>query len=102
MAGKPYLDFERINAAAVRALPGLVRRMLPDGRFQGAEWVARNPLRDDRRWGSFKINTHTGRWADFATGDRGGDVIGLVAYLRGLPRYEAALALKETLGVADA
>ena len=43
-----------------------------------------NPTRADRRPGSFSVNTRTGRWADFATGDRGGDVVSLAAYLHGL------------------
>ena len=46
--------------------------------------MARNPTRPDRRPGSFKINLTTGRWADFATGDRGGDPVSLAAYLFGL------------------
>ena len=44
-------------------------------------YVALNPTRNDRRPGSFKINIRTGRWCDFATGDRGGDPVSLVAYL---------------------
>jgi hypothetical protein len=35
----------------------------------------------DQNPGSFSINVRTGRWADFATGDKGGDVISLAAYL---------------------
>ena len=72
------LDFGRVNAAALTVLPSLLGRWLPDGRKQGAEWVARNPMRSDRRPGSFSVNTRTGRWADFATGDRGGDVVSLL------------------------
>ena len=37
------LDFGRVNAAALTVLPSLLDRWLPDGRKQGAEWVARNP-----------------------------------------------------------
>ena len=48
-----------------------------DGRICGREYVARNPRRDDRRAGSFKINVTAGRWSDFATGDKGGDPISL-------------------------
>src|SRR5215203_2320581 len=78
------LDFQHINAAALPVLPALLARWLPDGRKQGAEWIARNPTRTDRRPGSFSVNLRTGRWADFATGERGGDVISLAAYLHGL------------------
>ena len=93
------LDFERINRAALSALPALLTRWLPGGRREGGEYVALNPTRDDRHLGSFRINVVTGRWADFATGDRGGDVISLAAYLAGLGQTEAARRLADMLGV---
>ena len=68
----PAIDFQAINRAVLPHLPRLIRLWLRDGRQEGVEWVARNPLRADRHLGSFKINLCTGRWADFATGDRGG------------------------------
>lgn len=93
------VDFTRVNAAALGALPALLDRWLPDGRRQGAEWVARNPNRSDRRPGSFSVNTRTGRWADFATGDKGGDPVSLAAYLFGLRQAEAARRLADMLGL---
>jgi hypothetical protein len=93
------LDFQGINRAALDHLPALVRSWAPEGRRQGHEWVALNPRRNDRHPGSFKINLRTGRWADFATGDRGGDVISLAAYIFGVRQSEAALALATKLGV---
>ncbi len=94
------LDFAAINAAALARLPDVLRRWLPDGRIEGAEYVARNPTRADRRAGSFKINLRTGQWADFATGDRGGDPVSLAAYLAGVGQGEAARELAVMLGVA--
>lgn len=93
------IDFDAINAAALRALPALLARWLPDGRRHGYEWVARNPRRDDRRPGSFRVNLTTGLWADFATGDKGGDPVSLTAFLHGLSQTEAARRLGEMLGV---
>jgi hypothetical protein len=92
------VDFAAINAAAIAALPMLLTRWLPDGRWQGAEYVARNPRRADRRPGSFKVNRN-GRWGDFATGDKGGDPISLAAYLAGLGQAEAARELARALGI---
>ena len=80
-------------------LPNLLNRWLPDGRIIGAEYVARNPTRDDRKPGSFSINMRTGKWADFATGDKGGDVVSLAAYLAGIRQVEAAERLAIMLGV---
>ncbi|MFO1138351.1 MAG: hypothetical protein U1E41_04655 [Paracoccus sp. (in: a-proteobacteria)] len=94
------IDFARINSAALSALPSLLSRWLPDGRRMGHEWVARNPTRADQKPGSFRVNMHTGRWADFATDDRGGDPISLAAYLAGTGQAEAARALADMLGVS--
>lgn len=93
------LDFKGINNAALGALPALLARWLPDGRCVGHEWVAKNPTRADRTAGSFRINLRTARWSDFATGDAGGDVISLAAYLGGLTQGEAARQLARMLGV---
>jgi hypothetical protein len=65
----------------------------------GREYTARNPRRPDRNAGSFRINLNTGRWADFAIGDGGGDVISLAAYLFGVSQIEAARRLADLLGV---
>jgi len=83
------IRFGEIAAAARLRLPDLVRRWLPDGRACGREYVPRNPTRNDRRLGSFKINLATGRWADFATGAKGGDAIALLAYLDGSDQARA-------------
>lgn len=97
---KERIDFNSINQAARVALPAILKRLLPDGRFHGREYVARNPTRADRRPGSFSVNTRTGRWSDFSTGDRGGDPVSLVAYLEQMSQVEAARLLAQMLGVA--
>jgi hypothetical protein len=96
------VDFDAVNAVALRILPALLQRWLSDGQVEGQEYVARNPLRADRHRGSFKVNLRTGRWADFATGDRGGDPVSLAAYLFGLSQIEAARRLAGTVGLTDA
>ena len=93
------IDFEAVNSAALSDLPSLLCRWLPDGRREGREYVARNPRRADRKPGSFKINLHSGKWCDFATGDAGGDVVSLAAYLSGSGQVEAARNLSEMLGI---
>lgn len=68
----------------------VIQRLLPYGRREGREWIALNPTRNDSTLGSFKINLTNGKWIDYVSGDRGGDVISLYAYLRGISQYEAA------------
>lgn len=91
--------FGRVNDAALQRLEGFCREWTIDGKRVGHEFVALNPTRSDRKAGSFKINLRTGRWADFATGDAGGDPVSLYAYLFGLTQFEAAKALADKTGV---
>src|SRR6516164_892504 len=93
------LDFDVINRAALKQLPDVLARILPKGKRIGAEIVVLNPRRADRHLGSFKINRYNGRWCDFASGDKGGDPVSLVAYLADISQGEAARALAQMLGM---
>ena len=106
MSGDPAapgrVDFARVNAAALSALPALLARWLPDGEWRGAEYIAKNPRRADRRRGSFRVNRN-GKWSDFAlAGVAGGDVVSLAAYLADLTQVEAARGLARALGIDPA
>jgi hypothetical protein len=94
------INFEAINHAAMRSLSAIVLRWLPDGSREGSEWVCLNPRRDDHSLGSFKVNLDNGMWADFATGDYGGDPVSLAAYLHDLSQVNAAKQLAKMLGVS--
>ena len=93
------IDFAEVNRAALANFPAVLARLLPKGKRVGKDIVALNPRRADRHLGSFKVNRYNGRWADFATGDKGGDPISLVAYLAGVSQYEAARFLAQMVGV---
>lgn len=92
--------FDDIRRATCMRLTDLVPSILPQGRRQGREWVALNPTRSDRSLGSFRINLTTGAWADFATGDAGGDLISLASYVYGMSQYDAAQYIARLVGVA--
>lgn len=92
------IDFAALNRRAVQQLPAVLMRFLPGGLVRGQEYIARNPTRADRTLGSFKINMHTGRWADFATGDAGGDIVSLIAYVNGIGQLDAAHLVLEAIG----
>lgn len=67
----------------------------PGGKLVGREFTAGN-----MRGGpgdSFKFNITTGRWADFATDERGGDMISLYAAIQGIKNGEAAKRLADLL-----
>lgn len=69
------------------------------GKNQGREYLPINPTRADTKPGSFTINRDSGAWADFASGDKGGDLVSLTAYLHGIKQGEAADRLAQFLGV---
>ena len=92
------VDFVALNQWAVKALPAILNRFLPGGVMRGQEYIARNLTRADRHLGSFKINMHTGCWADFATGDAGGDIISLIAYVQRIGQADAARLVQEMVG----
>lgn len=92
------IDFKAINNKAIASLGSILSSWLPNGRLEGNEYVALNPTRHDQNYGSFRINMHSANWADFSTGDKGGDVVSLIAYLDSVSQYQAAQKLKNFLG----
>jgi putative DNA primase/helicase len=76
----------------------ILKHLLPTGQTAGSEYIVLNPTRNDKNLGSFRINTRTGRWADFATGDKGGDIISLYAYVKGINQRTAAEELSRLVG----
>ena len=100
MPSRRRIAFTTINQVALDDLPAILARWVPGGRIEGEEYLGLNPRRADRRLGSFKINLKTGRWADFATGDGGGDPVSLAAYLSGCGQAEAARRLAAMLGIS--
>lgn len=93
------IDFKAIDAAALPALRSLVQRWVPGGTFEDDEYVVLNPRRKDSSPGSFKINTKSGVWAEFASNDeKGTGAISLWAYLQGIKNGPAARAVAVEIG----
>ncbi|MCX8133896.1 MAG: hypothetical protein N3D18_08020 [Roseococcus sp.] len=90
------VDFAAINAAALARLPELVAQLLPGGR-ERREWVCGDLT--GRAGRSCKVNLVTGRWADFATGDKGGEPVSLAAAVWRCSQSEAARRLAQMLGL---
>lgn len=93
-------DFDGLNRAALAACPELLHRLLPGGRLFGHEFKAGSV--GGEKGNSLSINVHTGRWADFAAGQTGGDLIDLVAAIEGVAVGEARRRLADMLGLGDA
>lgn len=84
------INFRNLKDALRGYEYSIVKQLLPSGKKEGNEWIALNPIRYDKNLGSFRINLINGKWIDHATADKGGDIISLVAYLKGISQYDAA------------
>ncbi|WP_122415331.1 DUF927 domain-containing protein [Pseudomonas viridiflava] len=94
-------SFAQVKSAALRNIDKVLAHWLPNGKRVdgGKEYTAPNPTRTDKRAGSLKISISKGTWSDFATGDKGGDLIDLVRYIDGGTDVEACNKLADLLGV---
>lgn len=93
------VDIPRIALAALAVAPSLLADWLPGGRLRGHEYWPTNPVRGDRQPGSFSVNMLTGAWHDFASGDKGGDLVSLLAFVQGCRQGEAARLIAHHLGL---
>jgi len=97
------LPFAEVNRAALAGLARVLDWAGVQWQQHGHELQMLNPLRsNDDGFGSFSINANTGVWADFASGDKGGDVVSLVAYLKDYGQGEACKDLARLFGVMAA
>lgn len=94
-------SFADVKAVSLKEIDRVLAHWLPNGKRVdgGKEYTAANPTRADKRAGSLKVNLSKGTWADFATGDKGGDLIDLVRYLDGGTDVEACNKLADLLHV---
>lgn len=93
------LSFEEVNAAALSHCPGLVESWLPGGMLQGSEYVCGDVTGGEGD--SCKVNWVSGKWADFATNERGGDLVSLYAASKNIKQGEAARVIAEELRLVD-
>jgi putative DNA primase/helicase len=91
---------QQVAMAALNHSIVLVPEWLPDGRRIKSEWLAKNPARGDRQVGSFSVSLLTGKWHDFAdNAAKGGDLVGLLAYLQNCKQWQAAQMIDNRLGL---
>lgn len=96
------LPFDQVKEAARAALPRVLDWAGVHWQQAGHEIQMINPCRsNDDGFGSFSINATNGVWGEFATGEKGGDVIALVAYLKGYGQGEACKDLARLFGIMD-
>lgn len=91
------LVYKKMASVLLSRAHSLVPSWIPGGKMNGSEYVVKNPLRNDKSAGSFRVNLQTGRWAEFATNDRGNDLISLYAYVNSVKNSEAVRMLSMEL-----
>lgn len=77
------------------------RWLLPGGRKQGHEWCVGNV--DGTPGDSLRVNLggKAGVWRDFASDEKGGDLIDLIMAAKGISKREAVQEAKDYLGLRD-
>jgi AAA domain/Domain of unknown function (DUF6371)/Toprim-like len=92
------IPFDQIRAVSLAQADRLLRDWFPNGRLVGREFKVGNIAGD--RGESLSINVDTGKWADFAAGIGGNDLIGVRAAMKhSADRSAAARELGPMLGV---
>lgn len=92
------IPFDQVAAVALSNAPALLRDWLPGGKMRGREYVVGGL--NGAPGESMSVNTLTGRWADFASDARGGDLVSLYAALKhNNDQGRAARELSSMLGV---
>lgn len=92
---------QNVAAAALADFDGTMAFLgLGGGKNQGREYLQLNPRRSDQKIGSFTINKDSGAWSDFATGDKGGDLVALGAYVWDCHQGVAAERLGSNFGIS--
>lgn len=87
------LDFDGLNSYLLTQIRNILPEWLPGGNLNGQEYSC-----GDLRGGqgrSCKVNVQTGRWADFSSTDKGGDLVSLYAAIHGVTQAEAFKTLSE-------
>lgn len=93
----PPIDFTGLNSRLLASAETLLEQWLPGGRRHGKEYVCGGLSGGEGR--SLSVNINSGVWKDFASGDGGGDLVSLFAAINGLNNGQAAVRLRDEMGL---
>lgn len=89
-------DIHTVAEAAIPRLKSILPQLLPNGRLVGREYCCADL--SGGTGDSCKVNVTTGKWQDFATGEKGGDAVSLLAAIRKCSQSDAASELARLIG----
>lgn len=87
------LNIKQIAESLAPSQETILTQICPGGTISGREYMAGSINGGPGK--SFSFNLVTGKWADFATGEKGGDIIALYAAVNRINNAEAARTLQE-------
>lgn len=93
----PPINFKALADALLAMADTLVPGWLPGGRRHGPEWKCGSLAGE--AGSSCSVNLVDGKWADFASDERGNDLLSLYASIHGLKMHEAAVQLARAHGL---
>lgn len=94
------IDYDRLKAIAANNMEMILHRWLPGGKLVRGEYLC-GSIRGGQGE-SCSTSVKDGVGGDFASSERWGDAIDMVATIEGIAMSEAARKLEEFLGVTDA
>lgn len=96
----PPINFKALADALLPMVETLVPAWLPGGKRQSGEWVCGSLYGGEGGSCSVCIGgSSAGRWADFSSDEKGGDLVSLYAAINGLSMGKAAVELAHTYGL---
>ena len=93
----PPIQFKALADALLPMAGTLVPDWLPGGRRNGREWTCGSLAGE--AGSSCSVNLVTGKWADFASGEQGVDLLSLYAAIHNIEMHEAAVQLARAHGL---
>lgn len=93
------INFAALVEALLSRAHNLVPAWLPGGAQRGHEYVCASLYGGEGS--SLSVNLNNGRWADFSTDEKGGDLVSLFAAVFGLDMGKAAVQVAREEGLED-
>lgn len=93
------IDFKAISSYLLDNIRTIIPEWLPGGRLMGTSYSCSDIM--GGKGTSFKVNLENGIWQDFATGQKGGDLVSLYAAINSMNQVEAAKRLDEQYTVGS-
>ena len=95
----PPINFAALADALLARAPSLVPEWLPGGVVAGHEYKCGSL--SGGGGDSCSVNLTSGKWADFATDERGSDLLSLWGAMHGVRGFEAARSVAKAYGLED-